>query len=136
MSAVRKNDTALGRLTKVLEDDRDLVLAYAFGSMVAGQPTRESDVDVAVLAAEPLDVEHRRRLVRSASDATGRPVDLVDLQDAGMPLLRTVLTDGRVLFCRDRRERDRLVSKMLADVEDFLPLRRRMLKARRDRWTG
>lgn len=136
MSDVRTNDTALGRLTEVLEDDVDLILAYAFGSLVAGRSTRESDVDVAVLAAEPLDIEHRRRLVRSVSNAIGRPVDLVDLQDAGMPLLRTILTKGRELFCRDRRERDRLVSKMLADVEDFLPLRRRMLKARRDRWTG
>ena len=135
MSAVPSHDATIARLTEVLEDDRDLVMAYVFGSIAAGRSSADSDVDVAVLATEPLDAEHRRRLVRSVAGATGRPVDLVDLHDAGMPLLRTVLAEGRELFCRDRREKDRLVAKMLADVEHFLPLRRRMLKAQRDRWT-
>ena len=128
------NEPVLASLRDVLLDDPEVLLAYAFGSLASGRPSFESDADVAVLAARPLDVAHRRRLMRTIADATGRPVDLVDLHDAGMPLLRIILTEGRELLCRDRRAKDRIVSRMLADVEDFLPLRERMLRARRERW--
>ena len=128
------NAPELASLRAVLQDDPELLLAYAFGSLADGRASPDSDADVAVLAARPLDAEHRRALIRSVAEVTGRPVDLVDLQEAGIPLLRIVLTEGRELFCRDRREKDRVIAKMLADVEDFLPLRRRMLRERRERW--
>jgi uncharacterized protein len=131
---VAPNDPELASLRDALQDDAEVLLAYAFGSLAGGRASPDSDADVAVLAARPLDAEHRRALIRSVADVTGRPVDLLDLRDAGMPLLRIVLTEGRELFCRDRREKDRVIAKMLTDVEDFLPLRRRMLKERRERW--
>lgn len=124
----------IGDVTEVLRDDPDLLLGYAFGSVADGASSPTSDVDIAVLAAAPLRSEHRRHLIASVAAATGRPVDLIDLRSAGLPLLRVVLTEGRPLFCRDRRAKELLISKMLADVEDFLPLRRRMLQERRQRW--
>lgn len=130
------NAPELAWLRDVLQDDPAVLLAYAFGSLADGRASPDSDADVAVLAARPLDAEHRRALIRAVADVTGRPVDLVDLHEAGMPLSRIVLTEGRELFCRDRREKDRIIAKMLADVEDFLPLRRRMLRERRERWIG
>jgi len=133
---VQPIDPVLASLRDVLQDDPELLLAYAFGSLASGRASLDSDADVAVLGARPLNVERRRELIRSVAQVTGRPVDLVDLHDAGMPLLRIILTEGRELFCRDRREKDRIVAKMLADVEDFLPLRRRMLRERRERWIG
>jgi hypothetical protein len=60
--------------------------------------------------------------------------DLIDLRETGVPLLRSVLRDGHTLLSRDRNARDRLVSRMLADVEDFLPLREHILRERRHRW--
>src|SRR6056297_4257275 len=93
------NASVLASLRDVLQDDPEVLLAYAFGSQADGQASFDSDADVAVLAARPLDVEHRRALIRSVAEVTGRPVDLVDLHEAGMPLLRIVLTEGRELFC-------------------------------------
>ena len=70
--------------------------------------------------------------------AGGRPrgFDLVDLASTGVPLLEQVLTTGRELLCRDRAAKERLIIRMLNDVEDFLPLRRRALEERRRRWLG
>ena len=127
---------ALAPVTKVLVDEADLVLAIAFGSLAAGQAGTESDVDVGVLTEGPLDDRRRERLVRAIAQATGRPVDLVDLRSAGVPLLRTILTTGTVLLRRDGTAHAQLVSRMLADVEDFLPLRERLLRERRQRWIG
>jgi uncharacterized protein len=126
----------LAHVTAVLAGEADLVLAIAFGSLVAGQAGTESDVDVGLLTEGPLDDRRRERLVRAIAQATGRPVDLVDLRSAGVPLLRTILTTGTVLLRRDGTAHAQLVSRMLADVEDFLPLRERLLRERRQRWIG
>jgi predicted nucleotidyltransferase len=81
---------------KVLQDYQDLILAYAFGSVAAGTASPRSDVDIAVLGVEPLSSEDRIRLVGRLAEVTGR---LIDLREAGVPLLQVVLTAGRVLFC-------------------------------------
>jgi uncharacterized protein len=129
-------EAELRNLTETLEAESDLLLAIAFGSVPAGAARFDSDIDVGVLARRPLDAERKAELIRALAAATGRPVDLLDLGETGLPLLRTVLRDGRTLFCRDRAARARLVSRMLADVEDFLPLRERLLRERRERWIG
>jgi uncharacterized protein len=124
------------RLLELLEREPDVLLAIVFGSVAAGVAGRESDIDLAILAERPLDVERRITLIRRIAEATGRPVDLLDLRETGVPLLRTILREGTTLLCRDRAARDRLTSRMLADVEDLLPLRERLLRERRQRWIG
>ncbi len=129
-------DPTLERLTEALRQRPEVTLAIAFGSTSRGRATFESDVDVGVWTERPLDAEGREALIRSVASATGRPVDLLDLRTTGVPLLRTILREGRLLIRRDRAAYDRLVSRMLADVEDLLPLRERMLRERRARWIG
>ena len=128
--------SSLRSLAEALEAETDVVLAIAFGSLATGSAGFESDADVAVLADRPLGLERRMALTRVVAEATGRPVDLLDLRATGVPLLRTILREGTTLVCRDRGARDRLTSRMLADVEDFLPLRERLLRERRQRWIG
>ena len=127
-------DRDLDRIAAVLQDDADMILAYVFGSVPEGSAGPASDVDVAVLADRPLSSDHRLQLIRQLATVTGRPVDLIDLREAGLPLSRIILTEGHSLFCRDLRAKELLITKMLADVEDFLPQRQRLLKERRERW--
>lgn len=127
-------DEPLVRLTEALGAEPDVVLAIAFGSVASGKAEFGSDLDLAVLTEASMSSERREALIRLAASATGRPVDLIDLRETGVPLLRSILREGRTLLCRDRGARDRLVSRMLADVEDFLPLREHILRERRQRW--
>lgn len=124
----------LDRLRERLAAEPDVVLAIAFGSVSGGTSRVDSDFDLAVLTNTPLAAGRRQDLIRLAADITGRPVDLVDLRTAGVPVLRSALREGRRLVCRDRRAWEQLVSRMLADTEDFLPYRERMLKERRAAW--
>ena len=82
--------------------------------------TPESDLDAGVLCAHPLSADRRRALIHDLGQCTGRPVDLVDLRTAGVPVLREALRHGVCLFCRDRRAYDGLVSRLPVDTEDFL----------------
>lgn len=125
---------ALDSLADRLAAEPDIELAIVFGSTAGEAAGPDSDLDLAVCAGQPLDAGRREQLIRLAADLTGRPVDLVDLRDAGVVVLRSALFHGRVLFCRNRRTREQLLARLLADTEDFLPYRQRMLEQRRHAW--
>ncbi len=78
-------------LHRALEDRRDVQLALLFGSRARGCTRSESDVDVAV-EAPGVDLW---TLAADLSQAVGLEVDVVDLREAGYPLLK--LRDGLLI---------------------------------------
>ena len=129
-------DPAVDALAQRLRGEPDLRVAIVFGSVASGEAEFDSDVDVAVMMARRMSGERRIALLQLIEAATGRPVDLVDLRDAGVAVMRAALNDGRVLVCRDSRDLDMLRSKMVTDAEDFLPGLERLLAERRRTWIG
>lgn len=104
-----------------------------FGSLARGQARIDSDVDVAVEATRPLTAEQRLAMTEALALALGRTVDLVDLNAAGQPLLTQIVTTGVRLMGSDTAWA-RLLYRNILDNEDFVPLQRRILKARQEAW--
>ncbi|MEI6546893.1 MAG: nucleotidyltransferase domain-containing protein [Burkholderiales bacterium] len=79
---------------------RTLGVRYAtvFGSVAANQARPDSDIDVAVLAREPLRTADRERFMTAIAESTGRSVDLIDLSTAGGLVLDRALS-GREIVC-------------------------------------
>lgn len=75
-------------------DRGDVRLALLFGSRARGQARPGSDADVAVLAAPGVNLD---ALAGALSLAAGVEVDVVDLEDAGYPLLKVITRDGLLL---------------------------------------
>lgn len=121
-------------LASMLADEEDLILAYLFGSVARDSAEFDSDIDIAVLGRQSLNAERRMALVERIAALTGRAVDLVDLRTAGVLVTREALTRGRRLFCKEEPAFVDLLSRMVTDAEDFLPLRQRMLAERREAW--
>ena len=65
----------------------------------------------------------------------GRPVDLIDLNSVGEPLLGQIVTGGRRLMGSDTHYAE-LIRKHLYEQADFMPYRSRILAERRRRWIG
>ena len=122
-------------LLDVLRRHPEINLAILFGSVAAGSATRDSDLDLAVAADRPLDAEAKLNLIADLAEATGRPVDLIDLHSVGEPLLGQVLKHGKRLLGSDERYA-RLLTRHLIDEADFMPYYRRVLAERRRAWTG
>lgn len=122
-------------LLAALQSHPEIELAILFGSMATGRARPDSDVDVAVLAAAPLNAEKKMALIADLAQATGRAVDLVDLRTAGEPLLGQILQHGRRLFGSDEALA-RLISRHLVEAADFMPYVDRLLAERRRRWIG
>lgn len=66
--------------------------------------------------------------------ALGRPVDMVDLSRAGEPILGQVFKGERIVGADPVYAS--LLSRHLLDAADFLPLRERILRERRESWIG
>lgn len=124
------------RLRDALAGFPGLRLVLLFGSVGRDSATAESDIDLAVLAEEPLSSTERGEIIAHVAECTGRPVDLVDLAQAGEPLLGEVLRTGYPILTRDPHAKAELLRRHLFEATDFLPLRRRILAARRRAWTG
>lgn len=128
----RSGDSHLD-LAQTLEAQGDIRLAIVFGSVASGSARPQSDLDIAVDTGKPLSSERRMALIDELARRTGRPVDLIDLQAVGEPLLGEIIANGtRIVGSRDAWAR--LVTYHLIEKADFLPLRERMLEERRKAW--
>lgn len=78
---------------------------YIFGSQATGTATPDSDVDIAVLAAEPMTPSTRWELSQTLAIQLGKDVDVVDLRQASTVLRIQVLGTGELLLEVDRAQR-------------------------------
>ncbi len=74
-------------IVSVLERHPSVSMAILFGSLAAGRGRPDSDLDLAVSATAPLTVDARIELIDELAAALGRPIDLIDLNQAHGPLL-------------------------------------------------
>lgn len=122
-------------LRDVLAGFSDVQLALVFGSVAQGHAAPDSDLDIAVAARHALSVEQKMALIAALSARTGRPIDLIDLNAVGQPLLGQIVIHGRRLL-GSAAAHGRLIGRHLIDDADFIPLRRRILQERRNAWIG
>jgi len=101
--------SASERLARIVELIRRRVpgvrLIYRFGSSVSGETHAGSDVDLALVAQEPLEPVGRWELQEELAIALGKQVDLVDLLRASTVLRMQVVSTGELLWSSDDNER-------------------------------
>lgn len=123
------------RIMEVLRRHGSIRLAILFGSLARQRATPGSDLDLAVLMQAPLSAGDKMALIAELAQAVGRPVDLIDLNATGEPLLGQILKHGVRLYGSDRDDGE-LIKRHLFEEADFLPYRRRILTERRRAWIG
>ncbi|MFO7541332.1 MAG: nucleotidyltransferase domain-containing protein [Thiobacillus sp.] len=122
-------------LRQALAEFGNVRLAILFGSQATGLATTHSDLDLAVQMSAPLSAEHKIELIEKLAQATGLPIDLIDLNNAGEPLLGQILKHGTRLL-GSNADYAAVLSRHLFDAADFLPYRNRILAERRQAWIG
>lgn len=74
-----------------------LIAVYRFGSTARAQQRPGSDLDIAILATEPIDAVVRFELQERLAARVGGDVDLVDLRRATTVMAMQVISTGIVL---------------------------------------
>ena len=121
------------RLIRILRRHPNIRLAILFGSRAGGGARSDSDIDLALLADEPLSGTIVLELTEAIGGEFGCPVDIVDLYHVPQPITGQVFKGIRLLG--DNRTYAELLTRHLIDSADFLPLRQRTLAERQAAWT-
>ncbi|MPZ17677.1 MAG: hypothetical protein GEV06_07185 [Luteitalea sp.] len=120
-------DTILVALSRVCgRPTFHVVCGYVFGSVARRDAGPLSDVDLAILFDDDVDVSRRfelaAALVEEAERATEQQVDLAILNEAPPLLRHRVVRDGRLLYTRDERRRVAFEARALTEYLDFQPV--------------
>jgi len=118
---VRSLEDKVKKLATLFENEKNILVAYLFGSYARGYETVQSDVDIAVLLSEVPEklLEYYLHLERKLAEALEKDVDLVFLNDAPPLLKYQVIKYGRLLFSRNERIRVMFEAKSLCEYLDF-----------------
>jgi predicted nucleotidyltransferase len=122
------------RLRQALEAFPEIRLAILFGSAVEGRLKPDSDLDIAVAAECELPVEDRLVIQDRLASTAGREIDLLDLQAVSGAILQQALSRSQLLIIKDHTLYGNLISRMLFNQADMMPLTRRILDERRRRF--
>lgn len=107
---------------------KDVQLAFAFGSLAANKMRLDSDVDIAILKEQPLALDERIAFMNELAEVTKTDVDLIDLFFEEGLLLKEVMTTGEMLLCKSERALLHLNQRVFSFSEDYEPTYRLMLK--------
>lgn len=134
----RREDDSLQSLqlliTAVLKDFSTIRFVTLFGSASKGRMTVQSDVDIAVAAAQKLSVAMRGELAVALSCAIGREVDLIDLQSVSGLILEQALCTGQIVKNTDHDLYAGLLKRLWYNQADMMPYYRRILEHRSRGW--
>ena len=106
-----------------------------FGSVAAGRASADSDLDLAVSSHHVLSVAENIALTQALAEASGRPIDLIDLATVAEPLLGQIVQHGTRIWGSDTLYAN-LISRYLVEQADFMPYQSRILAERRTSWIG
>ncbi len=136
MTALAISESAIdSAVTAVLDRFPNISFAIIFKSVAYGRPRIDSDLDIAVAATRKLEVSEKIALTQALAEATGRPIDLLDLATVTELLLGQILQYGRRLLGTDTQFSN-LIYRRLVDEADFRPTQRKVLTERFAIWLG
>jgi uncharacterized protein len=108
---------------------------YLFGSRARGQQSKDSDVDIALLAASPLEPVFRFDLQESLAAELHVSVALVDLRAASTVLRVQIIDGGRLLYEREPQHRQLFEATALSAYARLNEERRALLDDVKSRGT-
>ena len=135
MNVLTQNRNLKQAILDAISTQPGIGLAILFGSLATGDGRVESDLDLAIDAGRSLTAGEKIALISELAGRTGRPVDLVDIQTVGEPLLGQILQHGKRILGSDTHYAN-LIRRHLFDQADYLPYRNRILAERRQAWIG
>jgi predicted nucleotidyltransferase len=105
-----------------------LIALYRFGSQAKGSVRPESDVDLALLAREPIPSMRQFEMAQELATQLHRDVDLVDLRTVSTVMRMQVLSAGVCLDALDEPARREFEMYAYADYARLNEERRELVK--------
>jgi uncharacterized protein len=124
--AVSMNDSSV--IEYIRQSVPSLIALYRFGSQAKGLARPESDLDLAVLACNPIPAVRRFELAQELAIQLHRDVDLVDLRTASTVMRMQVISTGECLDAPNEPTRREFEMYVFSDYARLNEERREILK--------
>lgn len=99
MTAQDREELLNRLVAEILAAIPGVLAIYRFGTWGTSDERGQSDIDLAILAGEPLAATTRWQLAQHLADLAKRDVDLVDLRKASTVMAAQVVAGGVRVFC-------------------------------------
>ncbi len=125
-------------IIKVLENEKDILFAYLFGSYAKGIQNEKSDIDIAVYLTDESILEKNplypsRLAIKIENILVRKKVDVRILNSSTLRFRNQVLMHGKLLHSKDENKRIEFETSSLTQYYDFKPHIDRYDAARRAR---
>jgi predicted nucleotidyltransferase len=99
------------KIVNILNKYFDLQLVYLFGSSITDRFNFESDIDIAYLSSDKLlnDKEYNKKYIEAKLELIrelGREIDLIDLKNAGIPIIKEVIYKGKKIYMKNEKVKE------------------------------
>ena len=111
-------------LKEYFRDKEEVLLAFIFGSAVSGRLTKKSDVDIAVLFSNAPDFSNVLKIINDVSEAIGREVDLVVLNNSSPVIRMQVLKNGKLIKSKDDAIYNNFFVRAVKEYDDLKYVRK------------
>ena len=113
-------------IIKVLENEKDILLVYLFGSYAKGTQNEKSDIDIAVYLIDEKILEKyplypSRIAIKIENILDKKKVDVRVLNGSTLRFRNQVLMHGKLLHSKDEKKRIEFETSSLAQYYDFKP---------------
>lgn len=113
-------------IIKVLENEKDILLVYLFGSYAKGTQNEKSDIDIAIYLIDEKILEKdplypSRIAIRIENILDKKKVDVRVLNGSTLRFRNQVLMHGKLLHSKDEKKRIEFETSSLAQYYDFKP---------------
>lgn len=113
------NYTLSERLMALIKDDDNILFAILFGSHAERTARKESDLDLAIYFRNPPQGMDKLAVINELSDAAGRDVHLVVLNESSALLRHQVLKYGVPVIIKDMEAYYRFREKTIANYDEY-----------------
>ncbi|MBZ0151311.1 MAG: nucleotidyltransferase domain-containing protein [Planctomycetes bacterium] len=127
---MNRREQAIEAVRQVLASQPDVRWGYVFGSVTRHDHFRDVDVAIMPSPTMPTGAVAFGALIARLEAATGRQVDLVDLQQPDLPLLGSLLAERVVVLDREPQCRRTWEAETASLWLDFRPSHEEFLRVR------
>ena len=112
----------------------EVEIVILFGSVLKGQLTSKSDIDIAFAAKTRTSHEKKNNIYLTLERSLGRDIDLIDLHGVNGHILKNILCKGEIIIKKSVPLLAFFLKKMWYNQADMIPYTKMILKKQVERF--